>query len=104
MSPSKTPPPSVSRGGRKLFPSFIRRAKNGWMEGWKSCDPRPSLSPSALQPPAQISQQQPLATLAQGHWDKVRGRGERGSQGVCVCVCAVKRVCVMKGVYCGIFV
>lgn len=46
------------------------------MEGWESCDPRPRLSPSALQPPAQKSQQQqPLATLAQGHRDKVRGGG-----------------------------
>lgn len=92
MSPPKTPQPSVNRG-EKTFLSFISRT-NGWIEGWKSCDPWPSLSPSALQPPTQKSQQQPLATLAQGHRDKVRGRG--GREPGSVWVCCKEKACAMR--------
>lgn len=53
----------------------------------------------------QKSQQQPLATLAQGHRDKVRGRGEgeRARESVCVFVFCRKKerkngcACVCNG-------
>lgn len=89
----KTPQPSVNRGGKTFLP-FISHT-NGWIEGWKLCDHWPSLSPSALQPPMQKSQQQPLATFAQGQKDKVRGRGEeeRARERVYLCLLVGGSVC-----------